>query len=74
MAQFTHTNKLGKTYKLWQAEIRLANGHIATVQYFLPAHRKPRTAATKAATAIKDGYEIHEIGQAHTPLISKSVR
>ena len=74
MAQFTHTNKLGKEYNLWQATVKLANGNEATVQYFLPTGKKPRTAATTAATAIKPGYEIHEIGQAHTPLVSKKVK
>lgn len=70
MAQFTHTNSKG-TWKLWQQTVRLASGATVTVQYFLPAGKKPRTKEAQAATAIEPGYEIHEIGERKTPVVSK---
>lgn len=73
MAQFTHTNSKG-TWKLWQQTVRLASGATVAVQYFLPAGKKPRTKTAQAATAIKPGHEIHEIGERKTPVVSKITR
>ena len=71
MAQFTHTNSKG-TWALWQAGVRLADGTETIVQYFLPVGKKPRQA--HPATAIKPGYEIHEIGARKTPVVSRKIK
>lgn len=70
MAQFTHTNNKG-TWNLWQASVHFADGSETIVQYFLPAGKKPRLA--QPATAIKPGYEIHEIGERKTPVVSRKI-
>lgn len=72
MKQYTHTNNKG-TWKLWQQTVRLASGATVTVQYFLPAGKKPRTKEAQAATAIEPGHEIHEIGERKTPVVSRKV-
>ena len=72
MARFAHTNSKG-TWNLWQQTVRLASGAAVTVQYFLPAGKKPRTKEAQPATAIKPGYEIHEIGARKTPVVSKKI-